>query len=183
MGHLLFLVITCLNFRTAKLSSMVVSVSVVWRSSSRISAMISPLFRIRFCCSFLSSTVASVFMFRESSLIFEKVSMIASVALTACGLLRMVASMYRPFSGKAVGSLTFPPFIEVENFDFNPSHSVLSSSMMYPEGNLSGLFFTASLIRFVMGDVGNKCNLYYFLPYLPTHVKVLSALIRLFRKA
>ena len=134
--------------------------------------MISPLFRIRFCCSFLSSTVASVFMFRESSLIFEKVSMIASVALTACGLLRMVASMYRPFSGKAVGSLTFPPFIEVENFDFNPSHSVLSSSMMYPEGNLSGLFFTASLIRFVMGDVGNKCNLYYFLPYLPTHVKV-----------
>ena len=46
---------------------------------------------------------------------------------------------YRPFSGKAFGSLTFPPFIEVENFDFNPSHSILSSSMIYPEGNLSGL--------------------------------------------
>jgi hypothetical protein len=49
-----------------------------------------------------------------------------------------------PFSGKALGSLTFPPFVEVENFDFNPSHSILSSSMMYPDGNLSGLFFTAS---------------------------------------
>jgi hypothetical protein len=61
----------------------------------------------------------------------------------------MVASIYKPFSGKALGSLTYPPLIEVENFDFNPSHSVLSSSMIYPAGNFSGLFFTASLMRFV----------------------------------
>ena len=88
-------------------------------------------------------------MFRDSSLILEKVSMMARVTRTACWLLRMVANMYKPFSEKALGSLTFPPFIEVENFDFNPSHSVLSSSMTYPVGNLSGLFFTASLIRFV----------------------------------
>jgi hypothetical protein len=63
--------------------------------------------------------------------------------------LRIVASIYRPFSEKALGSFTLPPFVEVENFDFNGSHSPLSSSMMYPAGNLSGLFFTASLIRFV----------------------------------
>ena len=42
------------------------------------------------------------------------------------------ANMYRPFSGNALGSLTFPPFIEVEIFDFNLSHSVLFSSMTYP---------------------------------------------------
>lgn len=125
IAYLFFLLITCLNFKTAKLSSMDVSVSVVWRSSSSISAMISPLFCIRFCCSLSSLTLERVFIFRDSSLILEKVSMMAKVARTAYWLLRMVANMYKPFSGKALGSLTFPPFIEVENFDFNPSHSVL----------------------------------------------------------
>ena len=47
---------------------------------------------------------------------------------------------YFPFSGKAVGSLTFPPLIEVENFDFNPSHFFLSSSITDPVANLTGLF-------------------------------------------
>jgi hypothetical protein len=55
----------------------------------------------------------------------------------------MVAIMYKPFSGKALGRFTFPPWLEVKIFDFKPSHSVLSSSMTYPAGNLSGLFFTA----------------------------------------
>ena len=32
-----------------------------------------------------------------------------------------VRSFYFLHSGKALGSLTFPPFVEVENFDFNPS--------------------------------------------------------------
>ncbi len=27
-------------------------------------------------------------------------------------------------------------------------------------------------LAFIMGDVGNKGNLYYFLPYLPTHIKI-----------
>ena len=47
-------------------------------------------------------------------------------------LLRMVASIYKPFSVKAFGVLTFPPFFEVENFDFNKSHSFLLSSTIYP---------------------------------------------------
>ena len=62
---------------------------------------------------------------------------------TIAKVLSIVASMYRPFSVKALGNFTFPPFIEVENFDFNASHSFLSNSMMYPSGNFSGLFYTA----------------------------------------
>ena len=84
-GYLFFFLITCLNFKTAKLSSMDVSVSVVWKSSSSISAMISPLFCIRFFCSLLSVTLERVFIFRDSSLILEKVSMLASVARTDGG--------------------------------------------------------------------------------------------------
>ena len=47
ISHFFFFFIVCLNFKTAKLSSMDVSVSLVCKSSSRISAIISPLFRIR----------------------------------------------------------------------------------------------------------------------------------------
>lgn len=57
----------------------------------------------------------------------------------------MAASIYRPFSGKALGSFTLPPFIEVENFDFNSSHSALSSSITYPGGKL----FRIILYRFI----------------------------------
>ena len=49
-----FFFIVCLNFKTAKFNSIDVSVSVVFRSSSRISAIISPLFCIRGFCSALS---------------------------------------------------------------------------------------------------------------------------------
>ena len=63
---------------------------------------------------------------------FKKVSIIERVAFIACGLLRIVASIYRPFSVNALGSFTFPPFIEVENFGFNTFHSFLSSSSIYP---------------------------------------------------
>ena len=58
-------------------------------------------------------------MLLDSSLIFEKVSTIEMVAWVACGLLSIVASIYKPFSVNALGSLTLPPLIEVENFDFN----------------------------------------------------------------
>lgn len=46
-----------------------------------------------------------------------------SVALVACLLLRIVASMYRPRSEKALGSLCLPPQVEVENFVFKLFHS------------------------------------------------------------
>ena len=49
-SHLFFFFIVCLNFKTAKFNSIDVSVSVVCRSSSRSSAIISPLFRIRAFC-------------------------------------------------------------------------------------------------------------------------------------
>ena len=45
--HLFFFFIVCLNFKTAKFSSIDVSVSVVCKSSSRSSVIISPLFCIR----------------------------------------------------------------------------------------------------------------------------------------
>jgi len=51
VSHFFFFLITCLNFRTAKLSSIDVSVSVVCSSSARISEIILPLFCIRPCCS------------------------------------------------------------------------------------------------------------------------------------
>ncbi len=37
----------------------------------------------------------------------------------------------------------------VENFDRKAGKSFLFNSITYPEGNFSGLFLTASLIRFV----------------------------------
>lgn len=51
-----------------------------------------------------------------------------SVALE---LIKIVASMYKPFSVKAVGSLVFPPFIEVANCDQNGSHFSWVSSIRY----------------------------------------------------
>ena len=83
------------NFKTAKFISIDVSVSVVYRSSSRISAMISPLFRIRACSSPLSLTFERALILLDSFRIFKKVSTIAKVAWTAFGLFRIVASTYR----------------------------------------------------------------------------------------
>jgi len=80
ISHFFFFFIVCLNFKTAKLSSMDVSVSLVCKSSSRISAIISPLFRIRACCSRLSLTLERVLMLRDDLRILEKVSIIAKVA-------------------------------------------------------------------------------------------------------
>ena len=121
--YLVFFLIRCLNFKTAKLSSIEVSVSVVCRSSSKMLAIISPLFRMRLFCSPLSWMVESSLIFRDSSLILEKVSMMAIVVCVATGLFKMVASMYKPFSVKALGRFTLPPLIEVDNFDFKASHS------------------------------------------------------------
>ncbi len=75
--------------------------------------------------------------------------MIEIVVFVAISLFKIVASMYNPFSVKAFGGLIFPPFIEVENFDFIGSHSLTVNSIRYPSGNLSGLFLTASLILLV----------------------------------
>ena len=113
----------CLNFSRARFSSTVVSVSVVSKSSSRISAMISPLFFIRSFCSDSVSDVDRACMFLERLRIFAKVSIIASVVCTACSLFRMVASMYSPRSVKTFGVYLLPPQLEVENFDFKFSDS------------------------------------------------------------
>jgi hypothetical protein len=51
------------------------------------------------------------------------VSTIAMVVCVALGLLRMVASMYNPFSVKADGSLCLPPQLEIKIFDFKLFHS------------------------------------------------------------
>lgn len=62
-------------------------------------------------------------MFLDSSLIFEKVSMIAKVASMACLLRSMVAIMYKPFSVRALGAtLVFANFA-VENFDRKSANS------------------------------------------------------------
>ncbi len=50
-----------------------------------------------------------------------KVSRIEIAAFVAIALFSMVASIYRPFYVNALGSLTLPPFIEIENFDCNAS--------------------------------------------------------------
>ena len=139
----------CLNFIRARFSSTVVSAPVVSRSSSRISAMISPLFFIRSFCSDSVYNVDRAYMFLERLRIFAKVSIIASVVCTACSLFRMVASMYSPRSVKTFGVYLLPPQLEVENFDFKFSDSSSVISSRYPSGNLSGLFLTASLMRLV----------------------------------
>jgi hypothetical protein len=61
------------------------------------------------------------------------------VAYVATGPFKIVASIYKPFSVKALGSFVFPPLIEVENLVFIFIHSVSGTSMIYPTGNLSGL--------------------------------------------
>jgi hypothetical protein len=52
------------------------------------------------------------------------------VAYVATGPFKIVASIYKPFSVKALGSFIFPHFIEFENFVFNCSHSVSGTSMI-----------------------------------------------------
>ena len=64
-----FFFIVCLNFKTAKFSSIEVSASVVCKSSSKILAINSPLLCIRFCCSALSLILERVLILRDSSLI------------------------------------------------------------------------------------------------------------------
>jgi len=85
---------------------------VVFKSSSNISAMISPLFCIRLCCSDSSLTSERILMFRESSLILAKVSMMAMVVCTACGLFRTpvksssrCCAFHRASSGQHIESL------------------------------------------------------------------------------
>ena len=85
-----------------------------------------------------------VLILRDRSLILEKVSIIARTALTACGLLRMVASIYKPFSGKAFG-LTVECFSLLNRWKFSTSSlfSFVVCTTTYPTGNLSGLLATA----------------------------------------
>ena len=136
----------CLNFRTAKFSSIEVSVSLVCKSSSKISATSSPLFCMRDFCSALSCVTDNSFILLDSSLIFENVSMIDIVASIACELLSMVAIMYNPFSVNALGftveCLSFPNRWKFSTSSF---FSSFESSMIYPEGNLAGLLVTALL--------------------------------------
>ena len=58
--HFFFFFVVCLNFKTAKFNSIDVSVSVVSRLSSRSSAIISPLLRIRAFCLLKSKISASI---------------------------------------------------------------------------------------------------------------------------
>jgi len=59
---------------------------------------------------------------------------------------RMVASIYKPLSVKAFGSvLVFDNFV-VENFYRKSSNSDFVNSIIQLSGNLSGLFFTALFI-------------------------------------
>jgi hypothetical protein len=51
----------------------------------------------------------------------------------------MVASIYKPFSVKALGGLFFPLQLEVEIFDFKIFHSSRFREIIYPLGNLSEL--------------------------------------------
>ncbi len=70
----------------------------------------------------------SALIVRDISLTLVKVSIIAKVVSVAFWLFNMVASIYKPFSVKAVGGFVLPPFIEVANCDFNGSHSCWVSS-------------------------------------------------------
>ena len=58
--------------------------------------------------------VGSFDILLERSLILAYVSIMSNVVRTALGLFIIVASIYRSFSVKAVGSFTLPPFIETE---------------------------------------------------------------------
>jgi len=73
----------------------------------------------------LSWTNDNYLLVLDSCVILANVSMIARVAWTACGFLIIVASIYSPFSGKALGSFALPPLIEVKNFDFNPAFTLI----------------------------------------------------------
>jgi hypothetical protein len=61
--------------------------------------------------------------------------------------------MYNPFSVKALGMYfvcsPLPSVFKVENFDLKEFQFSAVISIIYPSGNLSGLFFTASFILFV----------------------------------
>lgn len=145
MGYFLLLFVRRLNLKNGKPTSKVVSVSSIFNSSS--SEMIksennSPTLAIKaFCFGESVGKVCREKIERLNSLSLANVSIIASVVSVACGLLRIVANMYKPRSVNAVGNLTLPPFIEVENFDFNGSHSGSVSSIKYPSGNLFISYF------------------------------------------
>ena len=140
----------CLNFKTAKLSSIDVSVSLVCKSSSKISAISSPLLCMSdFCCA-LSCIDDNSLTLLDSSRIFEKVSIIEIVAWVACELLSIVASMYRPFSEKALGfTVECLSFSNRWKFSTSSNFSDFVSSTMNPAGNLSGLLATALLMSLV----------------------------------
>ena len=78
-NHFFFLIV-CLNFNTAKFSSIVVSVPLVCKSSSKIPEISSPLFCMSAFCVVLSCTVARSLMLLDYCLIFAKASMIVRVA-------------------------------------------------------------------------------------------------------
>jgi len=96
--------------------------------------------------------VDSFLTLRDNSRILTKVSIIAKVVCTASLLFKIVANIYKPFSLKALGVylVCCPRLLssKVEIFDFIDFHSLLFNSKKYPLGNLSGLFFTASLILY-----------------------------------
>ena len=121
----------CLSFKTAKLSSIVVSLSLEKSPSSKTSVINSPLLCKKLFFSFSSFIIDNSLIVLDNSRIFEKVSIIAIVVSVACLLFKIVASMYSPFSVKAVGNLTFPPPKggEVANCDFTCSHSSCVSSI------------------------------------------------------
>ena len=88
-----FFLMVCLNFSTAKLSSIVVSLSEVCRSLSNNSEIISPLFCIKDCYFSFSGFEDSSLTACVSSLTLAKVSMMAKVVSLACLLFNMVAIM------------------------------------------------------------------------------------------
>jgi len=77
----------------------------------------------------------------------KKETKIAIVAAVACGLLNIVASIYKPFSVNAVGLYLLccprPVFFKVKKIDLKEFVSSSVNFKIYPSGNFSGLFLTA----------------------------------------
>ena len=84
----------------------------------------------------------------------------AMVTSVARGDLRMVASIYKPFSVKACGStVECLSVLNRSKFSTSSSFSLIFNVITYPSGNLSGLFFKASLIRLVSTPYNSATSL------------------------
>ena len=134
----------CLILPIRKLSSRLDSVSDVSRSGMTMLESISPMCCILDCCDLPSVAPCKACNSRLSWRTEANVSMIARVACVACGLFRIVASIYNPFSVNALGrTRVLGDRFAVKIFDRKSVNSCLSSSSTYPLGNFSGLLRTA----------------------------------------